>query len=201
MAGSEAVVATDRLWVLLDTRALHTGQSIRLSSGRASTYYFDCKPVTLGSDGAPLVGEAFLDALAQLPPVAAAGGRTVGADPIVGAMMLCAHARGQRLEGFYVRAKTKAHGTRQRIENVQPPGTAVVIVDDVVTTGASVIEAVDAAEGAGCRVVGAIALIDRLEEGGAERIRSRVPHYIAIYTRDDFPRIGESPRGRTSPTG
>ena len=189
---SEAVPEKDTLWALLNERALRTGQRITLSTGRESTFYFDCKPVTLSSDGAPLVGDAFLDKLTQLPqPVTAVGGRTLGADPIVGAMMLRAKEHGQHLEGFYVRPKAKAHGTKRRIENAQPAGTAVVIVDDVVTTGTSAIEAIDAAETAQCIVVGVIALVDRQEEGGAEKIQARVPHYYPLYTRKDFPRIRE----------
>lgn len=191
----------DKLWVLLDERALHTGRRITLSTGRESTFYFDCKPVTLSSDGAPLVGDAFLDKLALLQPAIAIGGLTLGADPIVGAMMLRAHDRGQSLEGFYVRPKAKEHGTKRRIENVPPPGTAVVIVDDVVTTGTSVIEAIDAAEGADCRVVGVIALVDREEETGAKKILERVPHYLPVYTREDFPRIRESVNCRTTRSG
>ena len=187
------------LWALLNERALHTGQRMVLSTGRESTYYFDCKPVTLSGDGAPLVGDAFLDKLALLPrPVQAVGGRTLGADPIVGAMILRAHARGQKLDGFYVRQQAKQHGTKRLIENAPPSGTPVVIVDDVVTTGKSVIEAIDAAEQAGCDVVGVITLVDRQEEGGAEKIRSRVPHYFTIYTRADFSRIREPELCRTT---
>ena len=196
---SEAVPEKDTLWALLNERALRTGQRLTLSTGRESTFYFDCKPVTLSSDGAPLVGDAFLETLALMPkPVQAVGGRTLGADPIVGAMILRAHGRGQHLEGFYVRQKAKRHGTKQLIENAPPRGARVVIVDDVVTTGGSAIEAIDAAEGAGCIVVGVIALVDRQEEGGAEKIRARVPHYYPLYTRKDFPRISEANDCRTT---
>ena len=76
----------DPLWALLAERALHTGQHITLSSGKESTYYFDCKPVTLSAAGAPLVGDAFVNALEGLPgDVTAVGGLTHGADPIIGA--------------------------------------------------------------------------------------------------------------------
>jgi orotate phosphoribosyltransferase len=181
---------------LLAQRALRVavpGETFILSTGRESNFYFNCKPVTLSSDGASLVADAFLDKLKSLPePVQAVGGRTLGADPIVGAMMMRALERGQRLEGFYVREKQKDHGARDLIANRPPPGTRVAIVDDVVTTGRSVIEAIDAAQAAGCSVVGVIALMDRQEEGGGDNIRARVPHYFAIYTRHDFPEISES---------
>lgn len=186
----------DSLRDLLVKRALRVagpGQSFTLSTGRQSNFYFNCKPVTLSSDGASLVADAFLEKLGLLPErVSAVGGRTLGADPIVGAMMMRALERGQRLEGFYVRERQKGHGTKELIANAPPPGTRVVIVDDVVTTGKSAIEAINAAREVGCVVIGAIALMDRLEEGGAENIRRLVSHYYPIYTRRDFPEIGES---------
>ena len=189
----------DALRELLVQRALGTQQKVTLSTGRVSNFYFNCKPVTLSSDGASLVADAFLDKLTLLPePVTAVGGRTIGADPIVGAMIMRALERGQRLEGFYVREKQKTHGTKELIANAPPAGSRVVVVDDVVTTGGSVLEAVDAAVAAGCIVVGAIALVDRQEEGGAEKIRARVPHYFALYTRQDFPEIGESGKWDTT---
>ena len=103
-------------------------------------------------------------------------------------MMLRAHERGLSLEGFYVRKEPKKHGTQRRIENPPPTGTKVVIVDDVVPTGNSLLKAVTEARNAGCEVVGVITLVDR-EEGGAERIREVVPNYVPLYTRHDFPRI------------
>lgn len=186
----------DALRDLLAERALRVakrGESFTLSTGRKSNFYFNCKPVTLSSDGASLVADAFLDKLSTFPePVTAVGGRTLGADPIIGAMMMRALERGQRLEGFYVREKQKSHGTKELIANVPPTGTKVVIVDDVVTTGKSVIEAIDAARDAGCVIVGVIALMDRQEEDGEANIRRLIPSYHAIYTRHDFPEMGEA---------
>lgn len=187
-------MTNDPLWSLLAERALHTGQRITLSSGKESTYYFDCKPVTLSAAGAPLVGDAFVDVLERLPgDVDAVGGLTVGADPIIGAVMLRAFARGRALDGFYVRKQPKAHGTRRPIENPPQPGARVVIVEDVVTSGGSALKAVDAARQAGCEVVAVLALVDR-QDGGAATIREHVPHYAALYKRDDFPQIEASER-------
>lgn len=189
----------DSLRDLLAQRTLRTGQKVTLSTGRVSNFYFNCKPVTLSSDGASLVADAFLDKLKLLPePITAVGGRTLGADPIVVAVIMRALERGQRLDGFYVREKQKTHGTKELIANAPQAGARVLIVDDVVTTGGSVLEAVDAAEAASCVVVGVIALVDRQEEGGAERIRARVPNYYALYTRHDFPEISESDECRTT---
>ena len=183
--------AKDALWTLLAERALRVGEPTSLSTGRVSEFYFDCKPLTLSSDGAPLVGDAFVDALNTLPEQAmAVGGLTHGADPIIGAMMIRAYDRGQILEGFYVRKEPKKHGTKKLIENRPPLGTKVVIVDDVVTSGKSLLQAVEHTRQAGCKVVGVIVLVDR-EEGGTENIRQAVPNYIALYTRHDFPRINQ----------
>jgi orotate phosphoribosyltransferase len=194
--GSFSILMNEDLRNLLAERALRVaepGEWFTLSTGRNSKFYFNCKPVTLSSDGASLVADAFLDKLALLPEtVTAVGGRTLGADPIVGAMMMRALERGQRLEGFYVREKQKSHGTKELIANAPPPGTKVVIVDDVVTTGKSAIEAIEAARNAGCIVVGVIVLMDRQEEGGAENIRKLVPAYHAVCTRQDFSKISEA---------
>lgn len=184
----------DPLWTLLADRALHTGRRLTLSSGKVSTYYFDCKPVTLSAAGAPLVGDAFVRALDALPAdalaaqVRAIGGLSHGADPIIGATMLRAAAQGRPLDGFYVRKQPKTHGTMRLIENPPSPGTRVVIVEDVVTSGGSALKAVAEAQRAGCIVAGVIALVDR-EEGGADAIRAQVPGYVALYARRDFPQI------------
>ena len=174
---------------LLDTRSARRGEDT-LASGAKSNFYFDCKPVTLSADGASLVGTAFLDALDQLPESpAAVGGLTHGADPIVSAMVVLSHVRKRPLQGFYVRKDAKRHGTKRRIENAPEPGTRVVIVDDVVTSGGSLLQAAREARDAGCKVVGALALVDREEQDGASRIRAEVGTYLPLYRRSDFPRI------------
>ena len=177
---------------LLDTRAARTGE-ITLSTGAKSNFYFDCKPVTLSADGSYLVGMAFLDALDELPErPEAVGGLTHGADPIVSAMVVLSHVRKRPIQGFYVRKEAKRHGTKRRIENPPEPGTKVVIVDDVVTTGGSLLQAVKEAREAGCEVVGVMALVDRQEQNGEANIRTEVDSYIPLYTRSDFPRIADA---------
>jgi orotate phosphoribosyltransferase len=187
---------------LLAQRALRVakpGESFTLSTGRPSNFYFNCKPVTMSSDGASLVADAFLAKLNQFPEQAkAVGGRTLGADPIVFAMMMRAREHGQQLEGFLVREKQKKHGTKELIANAPTRGTKVVVVDDVVTTGASIIDAIEAARDAGCDIVGAIALMDRQEDNGSDNIKAHAPNYVAIYSRQDFPEIGEADKWATT---
>lgn len=185
----------DALRELLVHRALRVaapGEWFTLSTGKKSKFFFNCKPVTLSSDGAELVADAFLDKLKLFPePARAVGGLTVGADPIVVSMMMRARQHGLQLDGFLVRGKQKEHGLKDRIANAPPRGTPVVIVDDVVTTGSSTLEAIRSAKEIGCVVVGVIVLMDRLEDNGAANIRAEVKNYHAVYTRHDFPEIGE----------
>lgn len=182
------------LRALIAERAIIPGP-IQLSGGSVSAYYFDCRRLTLSSDGAAAVGEAVVAALEDLPQVTAVGGLTLGADPIVGAAMMCAYQRGRRLEGFYVRKQPKTHGTQNFIENVPPRGTSVAIVDDVITSGKSIIDAIERAEREGCHVAAVVAVVDRLE-GGTDKIKLRVPDalYRPLYTLEDFPEIEELKR-------
>lgn len=170
---------------LLVERSLIVGP-ITLSNGSESDHYFDCKRVTLTSEGASLVGDAFLDVIQGLQEQPTAiGGLTHGADPIIGAVMLKAKERGLKIDGFYVRKEPKKHGTKNLIENAPNPGSRVIIVDDVVTAGGSVLQAIKGAKAAGCKIVAAITLVDRLE-GGTSKIREQVENYISLYTLDDF---------------
>jgi orotate phosphoribosyltransferase len=174
------------LRTLLAQRSLIVGP-ITLSNGSESDHYFDCKKVMLSSDGAALVGESVFDVIREQVPKwpDAIGGLTHGADPIISAVMMVAHERGLRLDGFYVRKEPKNHGTRNLIENAPQPGASVIIVDDVVTAGGSVMRAVQEAQRAGCNVIAVITLIDRLE-GGGDKIKANVERYIPLYTLDDF---------------
>ena len=176
-----------KLRELLEARSFRIGE-ITLSTGAKSNFYFDCKPVTLSADGAWLVGMAFLDALEALPErPGAVGGLTHGADPIVSSMVALSYVRECPIDGFYVRKEEKRHGTRRRIENPPEPGTKVVIVDDVVTSGGSLLKAVEQARAAGCEVVAALALVDRQEQDGAANVRREVANYAPLFTRSDFP--------------
>ena len=152
---------------LLQVRALQVGQ-FTLASGKQSHYYVDGRKVTLAADGARLIGTAILEQLPEFGLVAAVGGLTMGADPIVGATLAVAAEQGRgALLGFLVRKTPKTHGTAQLIEGPIGAGMTVVILEDVTTTGSSALQAVAAAESMGCQVAGVITVLDRLEGAGA----------------------------------
>jgi orotate phosphoribosyltransferase len=148
--------------LLKDTGAVKTGE-FTLSSGKKSNFYIDCRKVTLHPQGAKLIGQIILDKIKGLK-VDAVGGLTMGADPIIGAVITLG-----AIPGFIVRKKAKEHGTRQRIEGILQPGWNVLIVEDVATTGGSALEAIQAAEEAGAKVVKVISVVDR-EEGAKEAL-------------------------------
>jgi orotate phosphoribosyltransferase len=177
-----------RLVALLGRDALRIGPS-PLASGRTSHDYVDARMVTLSAEGAVLVGAGVLDRLADLPGVRAVGGPTLGADPIVGAALAMAAARGRPgLRGFLVREGAKGHGTGRRVEGPLVPGMAVAIVDDVATTGGSVLRAAAAVEALGCTVARVVVVLDRLE-GAAAACAARGLDYRTLATvRDLGPR-------------
>jgi orotate phosphoribosyltransferase len=175
----------DRLIALLKRDALRTG-TFTLASGRTSHYYVDGRTVTLSAEGAAEVGEGVLELMADLPDVAAIGGLTMGADPIVGAALAVAGAGGRPgLLGFLVRKEAKGHGTGKLVEGPLKAGTDVVIVDDVATTGGSSLQAVAAVEALGCRVSRVIVVLDRLE-GAAQAFAAKGLDFKSIVTIRDL---------------
>ena len=154
-----------------------------LASGRKSNYYFNCKPTTLDPEGMNLIGHLLFDMIEDLE-VTAAGGLTLGADPMANALSVISFQRGRPVKSFIVRKEAKDHGTKSRIEGNVRAGENVVILDDVITTGASTLTAIEAARGAGLNVKRVIALIDR-EEGGRENIEKEVSDVRAVLTRTE----------------
>jgi len=154
---------------LLLTRSVRHGDFV-LSSGRRSPFYVDARLTTMSGDGLAVVGGLGLDRLAVRGwTPRAVGGLTLGADPIAYALALTARRRGQLLDAFTVRKQAKDHGTGQRIEGCFAAGYPVVIVEDVLTTGGSAREAINAVQREGGHVLGVMAVLDR-EEGGRETI-------------------------------
>src|SRR5580700_3770760 len=157
----------------------------KLSSGSTSDYYIDCRTTTLDAKGARLTGEVFFDEIRQRGwKPKATGGLTMGADPIVTAVSVVSGD----LHGFLVRKAEKQHGTGQRIEGFREKGARVVIVDDVCTTGASTIQAIEAAREFGFVVVGAMCLVEREEARGrpnVEKAAAPAP-FVSIFTARDI---------------
>ena len=181
-------MATDkraRLLELLRTRAF-AEREVVLSSGRTSNFYIDCKQVSLDAEGACLIGELFHQVIEQVAPDAVAvGGLTLGADPLATATSLVSFQRGRPRAAFIVRKEPKGHGTNQWLETTKlAPGARVVVLEDVVTTGASTLKAIERVRLAGLEVAHAIGLVDRLE-GGREAVTVETP-LTTLFTRRDF---------------
>ncbi len=168
---------------LLAHKSFRLGE-FKLSSGGTSDYYIDCRTTTLDAKGSRLTGEAFCDEIRQQGwKPQAIGGLTMGADPIVVAVSVVSG----ELHGFLVRKAEKQHGTGQRIEGFREKGARVVIVDDVCTTGASTVQAIEAAREFGFEVVGAMCLVEREEAKGrpnVEKAAAPAP-FVSIFTARD----------------
>lgn len=161
-----------RLLTLLRDRALMR-ESVVLASGKRSSYYVDARQVLLDPEGAELAGRLGYAAL-RAYDLRAVGGLTSGADPLVCAISAAAWSDGRRLNGFFVRKEAKKHGLQNWIEGpFIEEGTPVAIVDDTLTSGGSVIDAIHKARKAGGVVVAALVVIDR-EEGGREAIEAEL---------------------------
>lgn len=165
----------ERLCELLRRHSLLRGE-FTLTSGRKSPFFFDSKRTTLLAEGAYLTAaEVFKTIREQRIEAQAIGGMTLGADPIVCPVAALSHLAGPPLRAFIVRKEPKSHGTQRQIEGDLEPGSRVIVVDDVVTTGGSTLRAIEAVETAGHHVVAVICIVDR-EEGGA-RLLARWPYY------------------------
>ncbi len=168
----------------------------KLVSGRMSNYYFNCKAVTLYPEGMYLIGNLIFDLIQDIK-VKGIGGLTLGADPIAYAASYTSYLKGTPVEAFVVRKTAKSHGTMQWIEGNIIKGDKVVIVDDVITTGKSTIEAITRSQEAGLDIAKVIALIDR-QEGGKEAIESLGYKLTAVITREEVMELYKksTPEGR-----
>ncbi|MGA2372061.1 MAG: orotate phosphoribosyltransferase [Candidatus Korobacteraceae bacterium] len=182
-----AAGAREQLLTLLAEKSFRLGQ-FTLSSGATSDYYIDCRLTTLDANGALLTGQAVLHEIESRgwrPD--AIGGLTMGADPIVVATSVISAQQGKLVHGFLVRKAEKTHGTGQRIEGFRQKPARVVIVDDVCTTGASTVQAIEAAREYGFEVVGVMCLVDRQEADGranVEKAAAPAP-FVALFTTND----------------
>lgn len=175
-----ADIAADRARLLdiVKDKAIVHGR-VTLSSGRDADYYVDLRRITLDGEAAPLVGRVMRELVRDLD-FEAVGGLTLGADPVATSMLHAAAAAGERLDAFVVRKAGKAHGLQQRIEGPAIAGRRVLIVEDTSTTGASPLEAAEAAREAGAEVVAVATIADRAT-GAAEKFAAAGLEYRHVY--------------------
>jgi len=177
----------DRLLELLRTLSYEKRQVV-LSSGKTSDFYIDCKRTALTAEGHYLVGRLLFDAIRrEAPNAVGVGGMTLGADPIASAVSLTSWLAGTPMPAFIVRKERKGHGTGAWIEGrtAFKDRDVVAVVEDVITTGASTLRAIDRVVEAGLITAAAFALVDR-EEGGREALTERGIKLVPLFRRADF---------------
>ena len=173
-----------KLLKLLNREALKRGKFV-LSSGKTSNYYLDGRIITLTPEGAYLVAAIILE-LIKDKGIDAIGGPTLGADPIVGAVACLSHINKIAVKTFIVRKGAKEHGMQRQIEGpALKKGDKVILVDDVATTGGSLIEAREALDKIGVRVEKAIVIVDR-QEGAKENLTQAGIKLESIFTIEDL---------------
>lgn len=174
----------DRLVAILRERSVRRGR-FTLASGKESDLYVDCRLTTLHPEGAATIAALVLDRLR--PEVVALGGPVTGADPIVGAVCAASWQRGRPIHGFMVRKEPKGHGLMQWLEGRAnlPAGAPVCVVEDTVTTGGSLLRAIERVQESGLEVVQVIAVVDR-EEGGAQRLAAAGHRLEALVARAEL---------------
>ena len=177
----QSLPAWARLRELYAARAIATGD-FTLASGQKSNYYINSKKILFHAEAVALLGELLYEATEDLD-IQGIGGLEVGAIPMAAAAAMAYHLKGRTIEGFFVRKAAKGHGSKERIEGVVKPGDSVVVIDDVLTTGESALQAVLELENFGCRVPRIVCVVDRLQ-GASEKLAGR--DFRPLYTVRDF---------------
>jgi len=163
-------------------------RKVVLASGKESDFYIDCKRTALTAEGHALIGRLMFERVRRLRPlVRGVGGLTLGADPLASAIALVSFLEKEPVDAFIVRKEPKGHGTGQWIEGRKtiPDGSAVAVLEDVVTTGGSAIRAIERCRQEQLKVVACFALVDRME-GGREAIEAQGVPLDSLFTRKDF---------------
>lgn len=170
-----------QLFELIKERGLLHGKFV-LSSGRESDHYYNLKAITLDPQGINLIADIILD-MSRENDVKSIGGLASGAVPIIAAVSMRSYQLGKPLPGFFVRKEVKQHGTKLVIEgNLRDPS---LIIDDVTTTGHSVMVAVETVRKAGCQVKKVISIVDRCN-GAEERILKKGIAFDRVLKEADF---------------
>ncbi len=159
---------------------------VTLTSGRKSDYYFDCKQTALHPEGGYLIGKLFLEMLKGSGARAVAG-MTLGADPLVASVSVLSHLEGAPLPALIIRKQSKGHGTNQFLEGLKnvTPGDEIALLEDVVTTGGTLVTSAERVRAAGFTVGAVLCVLDR-EEGGAERLAEAGLTLKSIFTRKEL---------------
>ncbi len=153
--------ARDRLKQLFLERAVSFG-TFTLASGKTSSYYINSKKVLFHSEAVALLGELLYEATCDLD-IQAIGGLEIGAIPMATAACLSYHQHGRTIQGFFVRKQAKGHGSQARVEGEVKSGNRVAVIDDVLTTGGSVLQAIEEVERLGATVARVVCIVDRLQ--------------------------------------
>jgi orotate phosphoribosyltransferase len=173
-----------KLRQLIKQNSLLRGPNFTLASGETSKYYFNMKNTTFDPEGSSLLSDLILEILESFD-VESIGGLEMGAVPIAASVTSRSFQTGRPIAGFFVRKEAKKHGTKSLIEPEQAAGTRVAVIEDVTTTGASALRAVNALEAAGCKVSVVITLVDRIE-GAKEAFANRDLDFVALFDSSDF---------------
>ena len=168
-----------RLGEILKEKSILRG-NFKLASGKESDYYIDGRLTALDSEGLNLIAEIFLEEILKDPEIKIVGGPTMGADPIVGAVLTKAGIQGLGFGGFLVRKEPKDHGTGKLVEGNLKEGDSVAVVEDVITTGGSVLKAIYAIEKEGAKISKVLVIVDR-EEGAEMKFSELGYEYFSIF--------------------
>jgi len=178
------MTAKKQLLKLLKNKAF-LKKRIKLSSGKISNFYIDVRKVSLSPKGVYLISKLIFD-LVKKENITAIGGPTLGADPIVSGVCLLAHRSRRKLKGFLIRKTPKKHGRQKMIEGQAPAASdRVIIVDDVATSGGSLIKAIEALRKEKVKIAAAAVVVDR-QEGARENLSKYNFPLFSVFTKKDF---------------
>ena len=176
-----------RLKELLLKKSYREGR-IKLTSGKESDFYIDGKQTTLDAEGAYLCGMLLYDLICSSEvKISAVGGMTLGADPLVTAVSIVSYLEGESLPAFIVRKEPKSHGTENYIEGKGnlPEGARVALLEDVVTTGGTLLQVIERVQSQGFEVGLVATIVDR-EEGGAGALAAKGYKLFSVFTREEL---------------